>query len=119
MAFCRGLGAEPYFAGNVGSAAPGELRDWVEYCNFQGASTLADERRANGDEEAFGIRYWGIGNENWGCGGNMSPEEYAAAFARYRSFVYNYPGTQIDSIACGPNANNCPATHPFFNTPNT
>jgi alpha-N-arabinofuranosidase len=116
MAFCRAIGAEPYFAGNLGSAAPSELRDWVEYCNFQGASTLADERRANGDEEAFGVRYWGIGNENWGCGGNMSPEEYAAAFARYRSFVFNYPGTNVEAIACGPNGNNWGWTRRFFET---
>ncbi len=53
ISFCRAIGAEPYFAGNLGSASPSELRDWVEYCNFAGTSTLANERRANGAEEPF------------------------------------------------------------------
>src|SRR5690349_3295611 len=106
VAFCRAIGAEPYFAGNLGSGSPALLRDWVEYCNFAGNSTLANERRANGAEEPFGICFWGIGNENWGCGGNMGPEEYAAAFARYRTYVHDYPGTAVKAIACGPNGNN-------------
>jgi alpha-N-arabinofuranosidase len=103
MRFCRALGAEPYFAGNVGSGTPAELRDWVEYCNFAGRSTLANERRANGAEEPFRIRYWGIGNENWGCGGNMNPETYAEAYAQFRCYVSNYSGTEVEGIACGPN----------------
>ena len=103
VAFCRAIGAEPYFAANLGSAAPEETRDWVEYCNFAGRSALADERRANGAPEPLGIRHWGIGNENWGCGGNMSPREYAEAFARHRSFVFEYPGAPVEAIACGPN----------------
>jgi alpha-N-arabinofuranosidase len=112
--FCRELGAQPYFAGNLGSGSPAELRDWVEYCNFAGNSTLANERRANGAEEPFGIRFWGVGNENWGCGGNMSPEEYAAAFARYRTYLFNYPGTEVEAIACGANGNNWDWTRRFF-----
>lgn len=114
MAFCQAIGAEPYFAGNLGSGSPAELRDWVEYCNFAGNSTLANERRANGAEQPFGVRYWGIGNENWGCGGNMSPEEYAAAFARYRTYIFHYPGTQVEAIACGSNGNNWDWTRRFF-----
>lgn len=112
--FCRALGAEPYFAGNLGSGSPSELRDWVEYSNFAGNSTLANERRANGSDEPFRIKYWGIGNENWGCGGNMSPEEYAASFTRYRTFVHNYPDMQTEAIACGPNSNNWDWTRRFF-----
>ena len=103
VAFCRALGAEPYFAANIGSSAPEEMRDWIEYCNFAGNSTLAGERRANGAAEPFHVQHWGVGNENWGCGGNMSPEEYAAAFARFRTFVFPYSGTPLDGIACGPN----------------
>lgn len=103
MAFCRALGAEPYFAANLGSAAPQETRDWVEYCNFKGRSALSDQRRANGQDDPFNIKYWGIGNENWGCGGNMSPEHYAEEFARFRSFVFNYPGAPVEAVACGAN----------------
>lgn len=114
MAFCRAIGAEPYFAGNLGSGTPQELRDWVEYCNYGGESALAEERRANGDDTPFGIRFWGIGNENWGCGGHMSAEEYAAAFSRYRTFVFNHSGTKVDAIACGPNGYEWGWTRRFF-----
>lgn len=114
IAFCRAIGTEPYFAGNLGSGSPAELRDWVEYCNFAGNSTLANERRANGAEEPFAIRWWGIGNESWGCGGNMNAEEYAAAFARYRTYLHNYPGTQAEAIACGPYDNQWDWTRRFF-----
>ena len=103
MAFCRALGAEPYFAANLGSAPPQETREWVEYCNFAGNSTLANQRRANGASEPFGVEFWGIGNETWGCGGNMSPQHYAEEFARYRSSVFNYPGAQVQAVACGAN----------------
>ena len=112
--FCQMIGAQPYFAGNLGSGSPSELRDWVEYCNFAGNSTLANERRGNGAEEPFGIRWWGIGNESWGCGGQMSPDEYAATFARYRTYVHNYPGTQVEAIACGPSSNDWAWTRRFF-----
>ena len=114
VTFCRLLGAEPYFAGNVGSGTPAELRDWVEYCNFAGRSTLADERRANGAEEPFGVRWWGIGNENWGCGGDMSPEYYAEEFSRFRCFVSNYSGTEVQAIACGQNNADWEWTRRFF-----
>ena len=114
MAFTRAIGAEPYFAGNVGSGTPDELRNWVEYCNFAGNSALADERRANGAEEPFGVRYWGIGNENWGCGGDMSPEQYADEFCRFRSYVSNYSGTKVEAVACGPNGADWDWTRRFF-----
>ena len=104
MAFCRALGAEPYFAANVGSGTPAEMRDWIEYCNYNGNSTLANERRANGASAPFGIKFWGIGNENWGCGGDMSPEAYAAAFSRYRAFAFGLGETPTEAIGCGPNS---------------
>jgi alpha-N-arabinofuranosidase len=122
MAFCRAIGAEPYFAGNLGSGTPAELRAWVEYCNFGGHSTLANERRANGANDPFNIRWWGVGNENWGCGGNMSPEAYAEAFFRFRNFVFAYPNTEdrngertrVEAVACGPNGGDWAWTRRFF-----
>jgi alpha-N-arabinofuranosidase len=114
MNFCHAIGAEPYFAGNVGSGSPAELRDWVEYCNYAGDSTLADERRANGANDPFRISFWGVGNENWGCGGNMRPEAYADLFARYRTFLFNHSGTQVSAIACGPNGSDWAWTRRFF-----
>ena len=115
---CRLIGAEPYLAGNLGSGTPGELRDWVEYCNFPGDSTLARERAANGSPEPFGVRFWGVGNENWGCGGNMTPEEYASAYRRHATFLTDFGATPLFLIACGPNGNNHDWTREFFATIN-
>jgi alpha-N-arabinofuranosidase len=105
IGLCRLIGAEPYFAGNVGSGTPEELRDWVEYCNFPSGSALSDERARNGSPESLGVRYWGIGNENWGCGGNMTPEEYAAQYRRFAGYVRGFGDTRPLPIACGPNGN--------------
>ena len=114
LAFARAIGAESYFAANLGSDTAGNLRDWIEYCNHPSGSTLSDERRANGAKEPFGVRYWGIGNENWGCGGRMSPEAYAEEFARYRTFAFGFGGTSVEAIACGPNGNDWAWTRRFF-----
>ncbi|MGH7213819.1 MAG: alpha-N-arabinofuranosidase [Tepidisphaeraceae bacterium] len=99
---CRLIGAEPYLAGNLGSAPPSELRDWVEYCNYDKDSTLAKLRAANGSPTPFGVRYWGVGNEAWGCGGNLCPEDYAAHYKRYATFCRDLGGTPLYLIACGP-----------------
>jgi alpha-L-arabinofuranosidase len=105
IGLCRLLGAEPYLAGNVGSGSPKELRDWIEYCNFPSGSTLSDERAANGSPEPFRVKYWGIGNENWGCGGNMRPEEYARLFRDFSVYVHELGGTKPFRVACGPSGN--------------
>ena len=77
MRLCRLVGAEPYVAANVGSGTPQEFHDWVSYCNAPaGTLALADERARNGDKEPFNVKYWGVGNESWGCGGNMTGGEY-------------------------------------------
>jgi len=75
--FCRLVGAEPYLAANVGAGTVEEFQQWVEYCNAPaGSTTLADERAANGAADPFKVRFWGVGNENWGCGGTYTPEDY-------------------------------------------
>lgn len=101
MQLCRLVGAQPYVAANVGSGTPQEFHDWVSYCNAPvGTLSVADERAANGDREPFGVRYWGVGNESWGCGGNMKPGEYATL---YRQFVTQFPAyLQPFLIATGP-----------------
>jgi alpha-N-arabinofuranosidase len=84
MRLCRLVGAEPYVAANVGSGAPQEFHDWVSYSNAPaGTLSLTDERAANGDKPPFNVKYWGVGNESWGCGGNMSGGEYATAYRKY------------------------------------
>ena len=102
MALCRELGCEPYISGNVGSGSVQEFSDWVEYCNMAGQSPMAALRRQNGQEEPFNVRYWGIGNENWGGGGNMRPEFYADLCRQYSTFLRSYdPGLVPYKIACG------------------
>ncbi len=103
MELCRQLGCEAYFSGNVGSGSVQEFSDWVEYCNMPGKSPMADLRRANGREEPFNVRYWGIGNEAWGCGGNMRPEQYADLCRRYSTYLRNYSDCGIYKIASGAN----------------
>jgi len=116
VALCRAIGAEPYFAGNVGSGSPNELRDWAEYCNYPSGSTLSDERAANGSTEPFRIRYWGVGNENWGCGGTMTAEEYCALYRRFATYMRTFGGTQPYLIACGPNGNDLDWSRSFMQT---
>lgn len=86
---CEVLGAEPYISGNVGSGEVQELADWVQYTNFEGKSPMSDLRRANGRDKPWGVRFWGIGNEAWGCGGNMRPEYYADIYRQYVTFMSN------------------------------
>lgn len=102
---CELLGCEAYIAGNVGSGTPEEMMDWVEYMTFDGDSEMALLRKQNGREKPWKVKYFGVGNENWGCGGNMTPEYYADVFKRYQTFVKNYPGSRITKVACGPNGN--------------
>jgi len=111
--FCRLLGAEPYICGNVGSGTVRELREWVEYCNFAGDSTLAHQRAADGSPQPLDVMYWGVGNENWGCGGSFSPEDYCTEFRRYATFVRGF-GKQLFVIACGPSGNDTEWTTRFF-----
>ncbi len=87
MRLCELLGAEPYLAGNVGSGEVQELADWVQYVNFSGKSPMSDLRTKNGHKEPWGVRYWGIGNEAWGCGGNMTAEYYANIYRKYATFM--------------------------------
>ncbi|MBD1392705.1 alpha-N-arabinofuranosidase [Mucilaginibacter glaciei] len=98
------LGCEPYIAGNVGSGTVEEMSKWVEYLNSNSSSTVVQMRKQNGHPEPYKVTYWGVGNESWGCGGNMTPEFYADQFKRYASFAKDYPGTPLKKIASGPNA---------------
>ena len=102
MELCRQLGCKPYINGNVGSGTVQEMSEWVEYITFDGVSPMADERRKNGREKGWKLDYFGVGNENWGCGGNMTAEYYANEYRRYQTYVHNYrPGEKIYRIACG------------------
>jgi alpha-L-arabinofuranosidase len=114
MAFCRNVGAEPYFCGNLGSGTPHEMRDWVEYCNYPSGSTHAETRAANGHPDPFNVLFWGVGNENWGCGGNFTPEDYGTEYRKFASFMRNWGNDPLQLIACGPNGNDLDWTRRFF-----
>lgn len=114
IGLCRAIGAEPYLAGNLGSGSPEELRDWMEYCNYPKGSSLSDERAANGSPEPFKVKYWGVGNENWGCGGSMTGDEYATVYRRFANYLKSFGGTNPFLIACGPNGNNREWTEKFW-----
>lgn len=103
--FCAQVGCEPYVNGNVGSGTVREMQEWVEYITHGGDSPMSELRRANGQDEPWKLKYFGIGNENWGCGGNMRPEYYADLYRRYATYVRNFSGNKIFKIACGPNDN--------------
>ena len=83
LKLCKQLDTEPIIVVNVGSGTVKELSQWVEYVNFDGVSPMTEMRKANGREEPWNVVYWGIGNENWGCGGHMTPEYYADLYRRY------------------------------------
>jgi alpha-N-arabinofuranosidase len=102
LEFTRKVGAEPFIVGNVGSGTVQEMQEWWEYLNHPGKSPMADLRRKNGHDAPFNVRFWGVGNESWGCGGNMRPEYYADEYKRYASFLPAYPGVRPFRIATGP-----------------
>ena len=105
MEFCKQIGAKTYVNGNMGSGTVQEMSEWVEYMTFEGVSPMADLRKANGHEGAWTVDYFGVGNENWGCGGNMNPDYYGNEYRRYQTYVRAYdPKKPIYKIACGPNA---------------
>jgi alpha-N-arabinofuranosidase len=87
---CELLGTEPYLSGNIGSGTVQELSEWVGYTTFPGTSPMADLRKSNGREKPWGVTYWGIGNEAWGCGGNMTAEWYANIYKQYTTFMTSY-----------------------------
>jgi alpha-N-arabinofuranosidase len=112
--FCNLIGAQPYLAANVRSLPAQEFYRWVEYCNSPaGSTTLAEERAKAGSREPYNVRYWGVGNESWGCGGNFTPQEYAVEFRRYTAWVPGY-GKPLDFIASGPNGDDLSWTKGFF-----
>ena len=103
LELCEQIGCEPYINANVGSGTVREMAEWVEYLNSEGDSTVVKKRWANGRKDPWGVKFWGVGNESWGCGGNMRPEYYADEFRRYQTYCRNYGKNRLFRIACGPN----------------
>jgi len=104
LELCELLNTEPYVAGNVGSGTVEEMAKWVEYLNSPAQSTMTELRKENGRDKPWKVTYWGVGNESWGCGGNMTPAYYADLYKRYATYARNYPGVPLKKIASGANA---------------
>ncbi len=99
---CETLGAEPYLSGNVGSGTVQELIDWTRYTTFDKGNPMAELRKQNGREKPWNVKFWGIGNEAWGCGGNMKPEYYANIYRQYTTFLTSWNNdNKIMRIASG------------------
>ena len=99
--FCEQVGCLPYIAGNVGSGTVQEINEWIEYINFDGESLMADLRRKNGRDKPWGVRYIGIGNENWGCGGHMRAGHYADIYKQFACYIRSHGGISPYKVACG------------------
>ncbi|NJL74955.1 MAG: alpha-N-arabinofuranosidase [Saprospiraceae bacterium] len=104
---CEAIGAAPYLSGNVGSGTVQELADWIQYVNFEGESPMSKLRKENGRSQPWKVQYWGVGNEAWGCGGNMKAEYYANIYRQYATFMNASWGDneRIFRIASGASSN--------------
>jgi alpha-N-arabinofuranosidase len=112
--FCKLTGSQPYLAANLRSLPAEQFYQWVEYCNSPaGSTTLAEARAAAGYPDPLGVRYWGVGNESWGCGGSFTPQEYAEEFRRYTTWVPRF-GQELSFIGSGPNTDDWEWTRGFF-----
>ena len=98
---CELLGCEPYISGNVGSGTVEELAKWVEYMTSEDGTPMAKLRKENGREKPWKVKYLGVGNESWGCGGNMSPQYYSDLYRRYQTYCRDYDGNHLFKIASG------------------
>ncbi len=115
LRFCRLVGAAPYLAVNVRSLPARAFTEWLEYCNSPaGSTTWAGVRGAAGDRDPFGVRFWGIGNESWGCGGNFTPEQYAEEYRRFTTWAVPQFGVDLAFIASGPNGGDLEWTRRWF-----
>lgn len=103
---CELLGAEPYICGNVGSGTVQEMQQWIEYITFDGESPMANWRKQNGREKPWKLTFFGVGNENWGCGGRMRAEYYADLYRQYSMYVRDYGDNKIFKVAAGPRGAN-------------
>jgi alpha-L-arabinofuranosidase len=114
MNFAEAIGADAYVSGNVGDGTPEEMAQWVEYITSDTASALANERRKNGRDKPWKLPFFGIGNELWGCGGNMRAEYAADLVRRYQTFVKVPPGNPVQKIAAGANVDDYHWTEVFM-----
>jgi alpha-N-arabinofuranosidase len=98
---CSEIGCDPYICGNVGSGTVREMAEWLEYLTMPAKSPMANLRRAHGREQPWKIPFWAVGNENWGCGGNMTAQQYAWEYRKYQTYCRAFNGEKLYRVACG------------------
>jgi alpha-N-arabinofuranosidase len=113
------LGCDAYINGNVGSGSVKEMADWIEYLTSNSVTPMTNLRKENGRELPWKVKYFAIGNENWGCGGNMTDEFYANTMKQYSTFLGNYAGNNLYRVACGPSDYNYAWTETLMKDPGT
>lgn len=109
MDLCELLGAQPYISGNIGSGTVQELSQWVEYMTSDAISPMTNLRKQNGHPAPWKVKYLGIGNEPWGCGGNMRPEYYCDLFRQYGNYCRDYGSNHLVRVAAGPYGEDYPS----------
>ena len=119
MKFTELLGCDAYINGNVGSGTVKEMAEWVEYLTSDSDSPMTRLRKENGKDTPWKVRYWAIGNENWGCGGNMTDEYYAGVMRQYSTYLNNYGNNRLYRVACGPYGDNFQWTETLMKDPST
>ena len=114
LRFCQLVGAQPYLAANLRSLTARDFYEWVDYVNAPaGTTTLAELRAAHGQKDPYRVKYWGIGNESWGCGGNFNPEEYVVEYRRFAEWVPRFD-VDLAFIGSGPNGGDLAWSRKFF-----
>jgi alpha-N-arabinofuranosidase len=113
---CELLGTEPYISGNVGSGTVEEMSQWVEYLTRDGDSPMVRLRKQNGREQAWKVKFWGLGNETWGCGGHMRPGYYADLARQYGTYCRDHGDNQLYRIASGANVDDYAWTEALMQT---
>jgi alpha-N-arabinofuranosidase len=113
------LGCDAYINGNVGSGSVKEMSEWVEYLTSDADSPMTKMRKENGREQPWKVKYFAIGNENWGCGGNMTADYYSDVMRQYSTFLHSFSGNQLYRVACGPYDYNFAWTETLMKDPST
>jgi alpha-L-arabinofuranosidase len=102
---CERIGADPYLAGNVGSGTVQEFSQWVQYVNSEQGNPMSNWRKVNGRDKPWHVKYFGVGNEAWGCGGNMTAEYYSNIYRQYATFMTDWSNSEhLFRVASGANA---------------
>lgn len=111
------LGCDAYINGNVGSGTVREMAEWVEYLTSGADSPMTRLRKENGREEPWKVKFFAIGNENWGCGGNMTAEYYTDVMRQFSTYLNNYGENRLYRVACGPSDFNVSWTETLMKDP--